>query len=205
MAVNHLHIDAVTPELSGLLGRLMQEPALASFNLAGGTALGLLLGHRRSIDIDLFTDQAFEATAISETLCRTYALSETITQVNSLSGIIEGIKVDILAHRYAIIDQVINVDGIRIFGLKDLGAMKLNAITNRGSKKDFWDCATLLQGHSMKEMLDWYSQKYPQASLWQVQKSMCYFDDAENEPDPVSLNNLTWQQVKTIISQNAQL
>ena len=81
--------------------------------------------------------------------------------------------------------------------------MKLNAIANRGSKKDFWDCAELLQQYTREELLGFCGEKYQGDSLWNVEKSLCYFDDAEKEPDPRDLRGQTWEQVKgTIIAHN---
>lgn len=57
----NLNQQAVGTELWELLQALMTEPLLSDFSLAGGTALALHFGHRLSVDIDLFTDQPFDA------------------------------------------------------------------------------------------------------------------------------------------------
>jgi hypothetical protein len=196
MALDRIHRQAVTDKLLNLLRELMSEPALREFNLVGGTALSLLLGHRRSIDIDLFSNVSFNAERLADWLVESYEIGKFSVEQNSVSGIIRGVKVDLIAHRYKTIDKITEIDGIRIMGIRDLIAMKLNAIANRGSKKDFWDCAALLEEYSLDEQLGFFSEKYPQANIWQVQKSLCYFDDAENDPEPDALNTQTWEAVK---------
>ena len=204
MALDNINLHAVTANLLSLLRELMSEPALRDFNLVGGTALSLLLGHRRSIDIDLFRNSSFNAEELADWLVESYAIEKCSVEQNSVSGIIRGVKVDLIAHRYKTIDKITDREGIRIMGIGDLIAMKLNAIANRGSKKDFWDCAELLDQHPLDEQLALFSKKYPQANIWQVQKSLCYFDDAENEPEPDTLNGQTWKGVKLLIEAAAR-
>lgn len=84
-------------------------------------------------------------------------------------------------------------------------AMKLNAITNRGCKKDFWDYAELLQIYSRDEMLALFARKYTNDSLWNVKKSLTYFDDAENDPDPRNLHGRSWEEIKRIVLANNRL
>lgn len=205
MAIKKFHAQAVTNELLTLIRELMADNSLSFFNLVGGTALSLLLGHRRSMDIDLFSNRSFNAANVADYLAHKYELDQYSVEENSVSGFVRGIRIDLISHRYRMIDSVEQINGIRIMGIKDLTAMKLNAIANRGSKKDFWDCAKLLEHYSLDEQLAWYSEKYPQANLWQVQKSLCYFEDAENDPDPETLDRQTWGGVKHIIKAAVQI
>lgn len=132
-----LHYDAVPVPLLELLRKLMAEEGLSPFCLVGGTALALHLGHRISVDIDLFSDKAFDADLIAGFISEVYAIQSLETAKNTVRGEVAGIKLDIMAHRYPMIGTPSAVDGIRIASLKDIAAMKLNAIANRGSKKDF--------------------------------------------------------------------
>ena len=191
-----LRFEAVSPELLRALRALMADPAFADFFLAGGTALALRFGHRRSIDIDLVRPTAFNAAALAEHLDKTYAASEIRTSENSVSAGFGTIKLDCLAHRYSALRRIDQYDGIRFASLADSSAMKLNAISNRGGKKDFWDVDCLLNHFSFPEMLDLFEQKYPAASRWNVEKSLLYFDDAEAEPEPMDLVGRTWTEIK---------
>ena len=140
-----LHTETVSSELLELLLKLMKEESLKPFALAGGTALALRFGHRTSIDIDLFTGAAFNAPGTAALLKTLYDMKEAETAENTVRGIIAGIKTDFIAHRYPLLNPFEEIDGIRIFSCEDIAAMKLNAITNRGCKKDFWDYADLLK------------------------------------------------------------
>lgn len=105
-----------------------------------------------------------------------------------------------IKHSYPLLEDLSLIDGIRVASLKDLAAFKLNAVAGRGSKKDFWDVATLLDHYSMKQMLDYFSQKYPVADLWHLIKSLTYFDDAEAEQiEILDLKGKSWELIKNHI------
>lgn len=112
---------------------------------------------------------------------------------------------DLIANRYQLLEPIERIDGIRMAGLKDIAAMKINAISNRGAKKDFWDYAALLSLHTTEEMLSFYKAKYPSANAWHAEKSLAFFDDAENEPDPRDLSGRTWPEIKQIISRSLKM
>ena len=109
-------------------------------------------------------------------------------------------------YKYAWIDEIIEEDGIRLAGMKDIAAMKIAAITNRGSKKDFVDIYFLLKHFSIKEIMDLYHEKYPDGSAFLACKSLLYFDDAENQVMPKMLIPTNWKEVKErIIAEVKQL
>lgn len=200
-----LHSDAVSDNLHQLLKELMNCDELSSFYLVGGTALALRYGHRKSVDLDLFTHRPFNAQALGERLTRQFDLTEVALSTNTILGQINGIKCDFIAHQYQLVDAVETIDGMRLASVPDIAAMKLNAIANRGSKKDFWDYALLLQHFNRERLLSFFAQKYPNASLWNAEKSLAYFDDAEHDPVPLDLTWQTLEQVKEIISDSNRL
>ncbi len=204
MPCTPLHQEAITPALLDLLRSLMADEALGAFHLVGGTALALWFAHRRSIDIDLFTPSDFDSRSVAEHLVRNFAMERVEATRNTVRGMIGDIKTDLLAHVYPMIDPPQSIEGIRMASMPDLAAMKLNAIANRGSKKDFWDYATLLARYTHPEMLSFYSQKYRAANTWHVEKSVLFFDDAEQDPDPVSLTDATWPAIKSAIRKQCQ-
>lgn len=115
----------------------------------------------------------------------------------SLSATIDSIKVDILLHSYPIIGESSILEGVRILSLPDLAAMKVNAVTNRGSKKDFSDLLLLHEnGIPLADALDYFCQKYGPAGRFLSIRSLNWFEDAEREPDPVYLNGWTWDVVR---------
>lgn len=194
-----LQKQAVKPELLELLVQFMSIGEFSAFNLVGGTALALYDGHRISVDIDLFgksvlNEQTF--TALIEKVGNTTLLTQSS---KILIYSVNGIKVDFVDYQFDLIDPINIIDGIRIVSKKDIAAMKFNAIVGRGSKKDFFDVVQLLKEFSFEQMLSFYKLKYPAGSEFMVLKSMLYFDDAENEPDPLCINILNWIDVKKII------
>ena len=141
-----LHKETVEKGTMDLIYKLMADEKLASFNLVGGTALALKIGHRKSIDIDLFTSTDFNSQEISDHLTANYNVTRIQTIPNGVFTLIDGIKVDLLAHKYPLIEDLETTEGIRMVSLKDIGAMKLNAIYDNGTRlKDFVDMYALLE------------------------------------------------------------
>lgn len=109
---------------------------------------------------------------------------------------INNIKVDFVNYFYPWIDDLIIKDGIRLASDKDIGAMKLAAITGRGSKKDFIDLYFLLQKYSLSDLLGFYGKKYHDGSIFLVLRSLVYFEDANGHDDPEMLVSIEWEEVK---------
>jgi len=194
-----LHPEAAPSPLFELLRELMGKDVLEPFFLVGGTALALRLGHRISVDIDLFSERAFDVQPVVEMLRGTFPVQALETAKNTVRCEVDGIRLDLISHRYPTIGTSVMVDGIRMASLEDIAAMKLNAIANRGSKKDFWDYAELLDHFSRKDMLRFFARKYTDENVWYVEKSLAYFEDADGEPDPRDLGGRTWEDVKNIV------
>jgi predicted nucleotidyltransferase component of viral defense system len=193
----NLKTGAVDKNLLQLLEQLMISEELKHFYLVGGTALALHLGYRKSIDIDLFYHDHFDSALIADYLNETFEIKSIEVSKNLVRCFINDIKVDIMSHRYPLVDDIYIFNNIRLASLKDLAAMKLNAVTNRGMKKDFWDIGILLDIFSLKEMLKFYHTKYPDASLWQVEKSLSWLGDADNEQtEIIDLKGYHWQTIK---------
>ena len=192
----------VQPATLELLTRLMQVPSLESFALAGGTNLALQFGHRLSVDLDLFTDQSFPEQKLFDELLTVFPTAiKTDEARNTLSLFIEGVKVDLLAHRYPLVSPFTEEKGIRFWSVEDVIAMKLGAVSGRGAKKDFWDLAELLNHFSLADMLGFFAAKYANSDPGYVVRSLTYFDDAEPQANPVILNGSTWLQVKQRVLQ----
>lgn len=192
-----LRFDAIPESVNILLDRLARQPALQDFALGGGTSLALRFGHRLSVDLDFFTTSEF----LPEELISNLGLNGATVigrAVNSLSIDAEGVKLDLIRHAYPVLEPVEQIDGITLVSLPDLAAMKLNAIANRGSKKDFYDLAELLRHYSIRQMIGFFSGKYPSTDPFTVIRSLAWFEDAEQEPDPVPRNAITWDEVKAL-------
>ena len=192
-----LHPSTVQPGTLELLRRLLQLPELSAFALAGGTSLAMRFGHRVSVDLDLFTDEAFNADTLFAALAQRFPTTLKVDEApNTLSLVIDGVRVDALAHRYRLLRPFETLEGYRLHSVEDVAAMKLGAVSSRGAKKDFWDVAELLNHFSLPELLGLFAEKYPNSDIGYVVRSLTYFDDAEEQENPVSLNGMSWERVK---------
>ena len=201
MAAVNLRKELIPDSLWQLLIRLLAMEELADFFLVGGTALALRLGHRKSEDIDLFCPHDFNANVVSEALRDRFKPERLYWETNTVNAFINGIKTDLLTHPYALLEDWADVDGIRIASLPDIAAMKLNAISGRGLRKDFWDIAALLELYSLTEMVGFFQRKYPDTDSWHLLRSLSYFANADADTTPIhSFTGTTWEQVKHKIS-----
>jgi len=162
-----------------LLKSLMCDEMLSDFILAGGTNLALQIGHRKSIDLDLFAYQQFETAKLIDYLEKQYDLQvEVKKEHNTIIGYIAGVKIDMIAHLYPLLQEPIVEDGIRMYSLPDIVCMKLVDISDNGTRlKDFVDIACLSTKMSLSEMLTSYATKYPNTSPIHAIKGLSYFKD----------------------------
>jgi len=192
-----LHTQTVSPATLGLLKQLMVIPELDKFVLVGGTNLALQLGHRLSVDLDLFTNEPFNVAEVSEAINRNFSDALKLDEMKQTIWYqINGVKTDIVLHQYSYLKPIQVIHGVRLASKADIVAMKLGAASGRGAKKDFWDIAAFLDIYTIKEMVDIYQRKYTTDDIGFIVRSLVYFEDAELQNDPVSLNNTTWKQVK---------
>lgn len=198
-----LQRSTIEPNTFHVLEKLMQIPALQSFYLVGGTCLALRYGHRTSVDLDLFSVTDFDNEKLNSDLLKASIPFRYNNLQNKIGlfGYIDNLKVDFVKHHhFKIIDEAVIEDSIRMFGDRDIIAMKIFAILQRAVKKDFWDLAELLSHYSLQECIDYYTAKYPSNQmLISIPYAVTYFTDAEESEDPVSLKGQTWEGVKKIL------
>jgi predicted nucleotidyltransferase component of viral defense system len=171
---------------------------IKSAYLAGGTALALQLGHRISVDLDFFTKETFDEKVLSKALEKNPEFVLETLEWRTILGKIGETKFSIFYYKYDVIDVYEKYEGINILGLKDIAAMKIHAIEERGSKRDFIDVYFLSKHFSMKEMLSFYEQKYKSLDdhLYSISKALGYFEAADTQDLPQMLVPLKWDKVK---------
>lgn len=175
----------IKPETFTLIQELQSLDALKEFYLVGGTALALKLGHRNSIDIDLFTQNDFSTQEIEEIVSPNNTFSKSFERKNTLMCFINTIKTDFIKHDYPFVKEPITEEGITYLSLEDIAAMKLNAIVGSGKRlKDFIDIYYLLEHFSVNQMLDFYQIKYPNSNKLIALKGLEYFGDIDLNIDP---------------------
>ncbi|MBN2146389.1 MAG: nucleotidyl transferase AbiEii/AbiGii toxin family protein [Anaerolineales bacterium] len=176
------------------------------YYLAGGTALAIYYGHRRSVDLDWFT-----AARIPDVLVLAQRIRETGVPFvtgqyapGTLYGQISDVRISLIEFRYPLLKplEVWPDNQTAIASLDDLACMKLSAIAQRGSRKDFYDTHLLLRQHcSLTDALRLFQKKFSVSDISPVLYGLAYFDDAEKEPEPMLLDKITWKQVKKDILQ----
>lgn len=198
-----LQYSTVEPRTLDVLKKLLALPELNDFYLVGGTALALYYGHRKSVDLDLFSTADFQPESLLPVLEINFPdFSYTKPNAIGIFGFIDDIKVDFVKyHHHPMIGRSYNEDGIRLMSANDIMAMKVAAVLKRAVKKDFWDIAELLDYYSMDELISCYTRKFPgQQLLISIPQALTYFDEAEESEDPISLKGQTWPSVKKRIS-----
>jgi predicted nucleotidyltransferase component of viral defense system len=191
-----LSYRTIEPHTLELLKKLTANPLLCELRLVGGTALALQYGHRMSIDLDFFGRIEIDKEELKDSLRENGEFSVINETRNIHQYLIDGVKVDIVNYNYPWIDDSIEEDGLCLASPKDIAAMKINAIEGRGTKKDFIDIAELLKHYPLKELLDFHTQKYSDATTFRAMLSLSYFDDAEKQPMPTMFISETWEQMK---------
>ena len=197
-----LHLQTILPDTLELLNKLSAQPEMHGMRLVGGTSLALQYGHRQSVDLDFFGELTVSQEEILSMMDRlgSYRLRNRTSSILQL--IVDGVMVDIVDYsRYPWIDEPVCHEGVTLASPKDIAAMKINAIEGRGSRKGFIDIYLLLQHYSLDDLLAFYSQKYPNYSIFRALLSLTYFDDAENEALPKMFIPTGWDEMKSEITQ----
>ena len=193
-----LHKETIEPNSLELLKKLQSCNNLKDFHLAGGTSLALQIGHRISIDLDLFTQNDFDTNEILEFLEVSFDFKLVFSSKNTLKGSIEDVNIDIISHKYSLINKPIEIEGVRLLSIEDISAMKLNAIAGNGTRsKDFVDIYFILKQFSLSDLLDFYAIKYNSRNQLHVIKSLSYFDEISinDWPNMVLEKKLTLNQI----------
>lgn len=199
-----LHTETVEPDAFSVLKQLMEIHELKNFSLDGRTALSLIYGHRKSVDLDFFSTQSFESPEVVDALKKKFKASFVNKTTNprfGIFGFVKDVKVDLVRHPHPLIRPEQVIDDIRMFSTEDIIAMKVQAILGRGRKKDFWDIAELLLHYSVSDLIKFHREKYSSQNLLiTIPQAITFFADAEDDQDPVSLKNQSWESTKSFIS-----
>jgi len=187
-----LHERCVSKELLTLLKKLQKEAIFNDFFLVGGTALALQIGHRVSIDIDLFSQHKLRVQEIAGYLKQNHSGKYQLLNTQSMiyQIMIEDIKVDFVQHPFELVEPVFNNNQIAYLGKKDIAAMKLHAIETSGDRaKDFIDIYFLLKEIPLEKMFEYYRIKYSTDNIFNAKRSLSFFDDVPEE---------SWKEVRMI-------
>lgn len=196
-----IHAEVLPDAQMSCLRSLGPVATELGFHLAGGTAVALTMGHRRSVDFDWFAPR-FPGSPVdlAEALARRgIVLQTTSLAERTVHGLIVGIKVSFLEFRPPLLEPLVDWPelGCRLASIADLAAMKLLAVAQRGTKKDFIDVLAIGRRLPLDRMLDCYRRRFDVTDTSRVLTGLCYFDDADAEPMPTMLVPLDWTAAKS--------
>jgi predicted nucleotidyltransferase component of viral defense system len=202
-----IHKETVTDLLWDQLNTLMNIHSLGSFRLVGGTALSLLMGHRLSADIDLFSDAKYgtvDFKNIYKDLKAHLLYVSKESWANETMGNScfvgynkeETVKLD-LFYTEAFVYPMLKYETIRMASMEEIIPMKLDIIGRGGRKKDFWDIHALLDRYTLAEMLEMYEKKYPfNFSRKELKEGLNNFEIADQDPNPICFLGKHWELIK---------
>ena len=200
----NFHKESLPPRTLKALDFLSKEKWLndPKWYLAGGTALALQAGHRKSVDLDFFTmNKGFNVKNFLINFSDYKDWQATIEENNTLYGELLGAKVSFIAYPFFVSKQeYIKYGSVNVLKMRDIAVMKIVAISQRGRKRDFFDlywCAHNVE--PLLEIIKRLPEQYPSVAhdYHHILKALVYFEDAETDPDPELNFKAGWKQVKT--------
>jgi hypothetical protein len=194
-----LFSETLSPDTFRLIEKIKNLPWLSPYYLAGGTALALHLGHRTSIDLDFFTESEVEEMAIVDHLRAAGNLRLDQMGKGTIVGNLGSVRISFFKYPYRLLDPLIEWNGLNMASIHDIALMKMVAIFQRGSIKDFIDLFFIAREFkTIDALIPELSIKYVgvQFNTNHILRSLCYFEDAENEPMPSMIPACDWQEVK---------
>ncbi len=194
-----MFLDTLPPDARRILSQLGQRPPIHSLYLAGGSGAALHLGHWISVDLDFFTRFSYDAESLVQHL-QTIALFKIQQQSRgSLVGRLDGVRVSFFAYPYPLLKEPLDLEGCRIAHLLDIALMKIIAICQRGTRRDFVDLYFICQqGYDLGQLLHRIPEKYTTVSYpsYSLLRALVYFADADPDPPPHMLTPFEWDQAK---------
>lgn len=190
--------EAISKETARNLALLARSGIIKDAYLAGGTALALHLGHRLSYDLDFFTAKRFSSQILLKKLNRIKAYRHERTAWGTILGRLGSVKFSFFYYQYPLLKKPVRFGEINAASIEDVAAMKIAAISERGTKRDFIDLYFILQQFTLDDVLVFYERKYHKLSsnLMHIKKSLVYFTDAEGDKMPKMLKTVSWPAVK---------
>jgi predicted nucleotidyltransferase component of viral defense system len=211
-----LYYNTISPVLMNALTKLMREKAFDGFRLVGGTALALQLGHRISVDIDLFTDMEYgtmNLQEIAESIKRVFPHVEGLEKLDTVApgytlycgeNDSDIVKVDLFYTDPFLFPAIVDGD-LRIATASDIAAMKVLAINNASRGKDYWDIHELMKRFSLEEMLNLAEERFPYSiDRKKVITKLASIPIEESDPSIISLKGDYWEFVVEDIAEEAQ-
>ncbi len=194
-----VHWEVLTPEQQRVLAASSTISQRWGAYLAGGAGLALQLGHRRSVDFDWFTPKTLPPSEVLKDV-QGLGLPVHIRQNDegTFLGQVGGVDYSVFRYRYPLVARSVTVEGCELASLKDVAAMKMTAIVQRATKRDYVDLDALFRSRrvSLGDAISTMKKKFPGVDPSLALRALNYFRDVEQQPMPAMLVNTSWEDVK---------
>jgi len=201
-----LHYKTVSTELKEIIQTVCKNSFFDKFRLFGGTALALQIGHRISTDADFISEESFDRDDLILEIKKLFKNKVQNIRQNNVGVYMEitGIKVDFVSWNNPFIRKAVVIDDMRLMHKTEIAATKLNAVLNRGEKKDYIDIAVMLNEISLQDMFNLFKEKYGFVDEMQLIKYLCSYSDIDFQSNPKMLIDFDWDKAKEIIKQSVE-
>lgn len=195
-----MYTNILTEKQKSVLELLDTIPLIQDFYLAGGTALALFYGHRESIDFDFFKEESFVVDEVIDTIIQKNNVKIKFKKPDTLLLSINEISCSFFKYPYPLLKGTLKFKNcFNLASIEDIAAMKISAISTRGTKRDFIDLYFICnKDFSLQEIIKFYQKKFTVLNheLYHIYRSLIYFDDAESDPMPNMFEKVEWKEVK---------
>lgn len=171
------------------------------FYLAGGTALALELGHRISLDFDFYIKGELDPETLLQDFQKHFKNVQLIREAkNTLILSIDNTEVSLFSYPYPLISPLIKIPEVNLASMEDICAMKIVAIIQRGTKRDFIDIYFLTKRFGLERIFALTQKKYKGLfNKYLALQALTYFTDADKERDEQrakTLIGISWDEIK---------
>lgn len=197
----------LTSETEKVLNKLSKLNLLKDFYLAGGTGLALSIGHRKSYYLDFFTQKKLSPRLLILNISKFFKIYIFEEDQDTLILNVNNVKISFFKYDYPVLFKFKKFNGVKIADPRDIGCMKISAISSRGTKRDFVDlyfiCKKIIP---LEKLLNLFQKKYKKVKYnpLHILKSLIYFEEAENEPMPKMIIKVKWRDIKKFFVQEVK-
>ncbi|MEW5805481.1 MAG: nucleotidyl transferase AbiEii/AbiGii toxin family protein [Patescibacteria group bacterium] len=203
-----MYQETLTKNTQSVLKILAASGIAKDFYLAGGTALALYLGHRFSVDLDWFAPKFSLSASFRQKLEKLGELEIDSESENTFNGALNGVRVSFFEYPYRLIAPTkLFQKNVYLAGIPDIAAMKIEAVSRRGSYKDFIDLYFLLEDYSLAELLGFVRKKFASLNYNEAHllKALTYFKDAGTTAMPKLIKPVSWQEITKTINSKVKI
>ena len=198
-----MYWEVIDKNRYNILKKVIEKISLENYYLVGGTALALQTGIRESFDFDFFVQIEFDENLLIQELEEIGKLEVTVCRKGTVHAILNGVQLTFLYFKNNLVAdkiEVENVKGLYLASIKDIAIMKLIAISQRGTKKDFFDLYYICNNFNITitDILKMLKEKYDEnkVNYAHIIQSLAYFEDAEDENLPKVFIDYNWEKIK---------